>query len=476
MFSFFFVAGTAEWTSQKEGEKIAADANRSKKKLAEIEAIRRSSSDADLLLKNNTHILGIINETLTRRKSADVRILHKIEGQTKVLEQDAKVRSEKKAALSSATDKASRASAAAKQARHALEEANRTFARKLADKRSVEAALSKAKEHLEDVVQNIGSSDVIAADMDVKDKAAEFKAAAEQLVHAEGTKTAKATALSEALAKVRGLEAAQQKAKEAFADADAEFKSASEALEKMREQAAPILLGLQKLNRSLGKQASVVESMRSHSASLHEREKATQKEYGEIEKMLKDDDDCKNGLQEAEGLEHDAIISYNLTIAAWRAAPDDSNLFDAAWESKDKLQNATYHKYLKQKACAPEDVDVPPKPPLTTCEKNTGGTCQFLWCDVTRGAQCDQDTHACVCTGATCAVDGGCHSRGPPATILAKPTALGQATTQATTKVSPLAGSLELLVFAAVLVTVTVAVVRKRRASRRVELPQFSLG
>ncbi|CAK0881085.1 unnamed protein product, partial [Prorocentrum cordatum] len=171
MFSFFFVAGTAEWTSQKEGEKIAADANRSKKKLAEIEAIRRSSSDADLLLKNNTHILGIINETLTRRKSADVRILHKIEGQTKVLEQDAKVRSEKKAALSSATDKASRASAAAKQARHALEEANRTFARKLADKRSVEAALSKAKEHLEDVVQNIGSSDVIAADMDVKDKA-----------------------------------------------------------------------------------------------------------------------------------------------------------------------------------------------------------------------------------------------------------------------------------------------------------------
>jgi hypothetical protein len=470
-----FDAGTAHWTSEDEIKKRASDAKRVSDKFSELQAVNYSSRDADLTLEHNQHILAIIKETFAKRESTDGKTLHDVENQTKACGQDITILSGKEAAWEHAGAMAKEASQNASEARLKLDAANKVVAGKMSEKKLAEAALVKAQKHMEEAVQNVGSADVIAANRDENEKAAKLEAAEEELAHAEGSRKAKATALTEALAKNKSMAVAMQVAQKAYTAVAADLKSCNEELEKLVKQTGPILLGLKKLNQSVVKQAEAVRSMTLNSTSLHKKLHDTQDQYTKLRQTLKEDSVCIDDLQKLEGEVHTAAGSYNLTIAAYQAATYDNNLFDAAWETIDSLQNATYHYFLKQKECAPKGTDIPPKSPMASCPKDTGGSCHILWCDESRGAQCDRDTHACVCTGATCAKDGGCHSRGSPTTGLAKPAVLGQATTQAVTRASLDAGSLGVLVMI-IAVLVAAAVVHRRRASRRVVLPTSLFG
>mmetsp|Transcript_121064 Transcript_121064/g.328525 ORF Transcript_121064/g.328525 Transcript_121064/m.328525 type:complete len:485 (-) Transcript_121064:108-1562(-) len=414
VFPLKLAAGTSRWTSENESEELAADVRSSSKTFSTLQAINRSSRVVDLMLSRNISVEEIIKQTIAHRERENGTLadLHR---QKNLLEQDEKIRSEKEAALRRATAKASLASAARKQAKQACEGAKHTVIGKVATKQNAEAALEDAKRHLEDVVQDTLSSDVLAANSDLIHRTAKLKAAEEELAQAESNKTARATALTEAIARSSRLEARRQEAQEAFASASAEVTSVAGTLGEIRKEARPALSRVEKLNQSLEEQTSVVEALRSQSASLHEKLDAAQKKYTELQEVLKEDSGCKHDLQQAEARVRHASTSYNLTIAAYQASPHDPNLLGSAWDSIDELENATYQKYLRQKACAPEGVDIPPRTPPAPCGKDTGGTCRVLWCDASRGAYCDW-TYACLCAGATCARDGVCRPRGPPAT------------------------------------------------------------
>mmetsp|Transcript_129021 Transcript_129021/g.346056 ORF Transcript_129021/g.346056 Transcript_129021/m.346056 type:complete len:455 (+) Transcript_129021:508-1872(+) len=311
----------------------------------------------------------------------------------------------------------SAASAAEKQAEKALEAVEKDVAAKRADVQTAEAALQKANDYLVRLLSNpekVGSPNVLAAHSEVDDKATKLKAAKDALRHAEGSRIAKATAHDKAEEMVRKRRVQQQKAQQAVNEAGYVLRGAADTLEKERIASAPKRLELQRMSESIEAQEHVVESLESRNASLNLSVSATQHEYTELQEAIEHASFCKDALLDADDKVHDKERTYNLTFGAWQASPTSEGLRAAAWDDLVALVSAKYDRYLSTKGCAPSGLDIPPASPPAHCEPETPGTCSVLWCDRTRGAYCDLQTHRCRCPGGYCARDGGCQSRGAP--------------------------------------------------------------
>ncbi|CAK0839833.1 unnamed protein product [Prorocentrum cordatum] len=408
-------SGTAQWTAINESKEIQSDKQRSDATLSKLDALLNSSKETSAFLHGNGTVLKIMNEELDKLSGDNA--LADLQEQKQLVEKDKKDRQEAETALTRAIAKARSASAAEKQAEKALEAVEKDVAAKRADVQTAEAALQKANDYLVRLLSNpekVGSPNVLAAHSEVDDKATKLKAAKDALGHAEGSRIAKATAHDKAEEMVRKRRVQQQKAQQAVNEAGYVLRGAADTLEKERIASAPKRLELQRLRESIEAQERVVESLESRNASLNLSVSATQHDYTELQEAIKHASSCKIALLDADDKVHDKERTYNLTFDAWQASPTSEGLRAAAWDDLVALVSAKYDRYLSTKGCAPSGLDIPPASPPAHCEPETPGTCSVLWCDRTRGAYCDLQTHRCRCPGGYCARGGGCQSRGPP--------------------------------------------------------------
>ncbi|CAK0863675.1 unnamed protein product [Prorocentrum cordatum] len=410
-------SGTAQWTSRNESREIQSDMQRSDAKLSRLDALLNSSKETSAFLDGNGTVLKIMKGERDKLSRYNAGAFAELQEQKQRVEKDKEDRQEAETALTSSAAEARSASAEEKQAEKALEAAEQDVAARRADVQTAEAALQKANDYLVQLLSNpekVGSPDVLAAHSEADDKATELKAAKDALRHAEGSRIAKATAHDKAEEMVRKRGVQQKKAHQAVNAADATLRGDEDTLEKERNASAPKRLELQRMSESIEAQEHVVESLESRNASLNLSVSATQHEYTELQEAIKHASFCKDALLDADDKVHDKERTYNLTFGAWQASPTSEELRAVAWDDLVALVSAEYDRYLSKKGCAPTGLDIPPASPPPHCEPETPGTCSVLWCDRTRGAYCDLQTHRCRCPGGYCARDGGCQSRGAP--------------------------------------------------------------
>lgn len=458
-------AGTVYWTVNDAVQKKAADIKTLQEGAFELEEINKSFSIADERVKGNQSILAVVQQEFDGNKNASERSLLQLKEQNEQVDKLIKEMDAVKAKLQHSIAKGREASADEKQAKDALEASERALTAKIAEVQKANEAYANAKDHLEAVITGGDTNEIPSAYTDTEDYEKTLEAAQAELKAAEKSKADNFMTVIEKVALVQKREVEQQKKQTAFDDASAALRHAEEAQKNMRDKTRPDQLKVQDQSKSLEAQKRAVDHLTSERNRLHNILEQKQNQHDELQNTIVDDSHCIESLRSWQGQVQSAAQVYNATLHAYTVSHSD-DLLEAVWGTKDALDKFTYDSYLTQKKCAPDTLHLSKMSAPPSCEKETGGTCSFLWCDASRHSYCDQATKTCRCPLAACATSSGeCRSRGPPPTAaLEEPAVPEQAET-------PARGNLKIfiIVFFAMLVGMAAAAalaVHKRSGSR----------